>query len=36
MEESVVLNYLKCKGENRFNTEEQLIEFILNAGNVFY
>lgn len=36
MEESVVLNYLKRKGEKRFKTEEQLIEYLLAPGNDFY
>jgi hypothetical protein len=36
MEESVIINYLKRKGEKRFKTEEQLIEFLLSVGNEFY
>ncbi len=36
MEESIVIKYLKRKGEKRFKTEEQLIDFMLVAGNDFY
>jgi hypothetical protein len=36
MEELVIIKYMKRKGEKRFKTEEQLIEFMLNAGNDFY
>lgn len=36
MDESVIIKYLKRKGEKRFKTELELYDFLLSVDNSFY
>ena len=36
MDESVIIKYLKRKGEKRFKTELELYDFLFSVDNSFY
>ena len=36
MDESVIIKYLKRKGEKRFKTQLELYEFLFSVDNNFY